>query len=111
MPPPFTAILPASATDVSELPPHARKPGTPAFKQAVSAMLAGDLQAALELAMAGELGLDLKVATPKHRLKSFPNAISGMKIVSYICAAFHQVIPDADVGIDLSKKYVAVKGI
>lgn len=45
MPPPFTAIIPADALDVSGLPPHARQPGTQEFKKAVSEMLAGDLQA------------------------------------------------------------------
>ena len=67
-------------------------------------------QAALELAMAGQQGLDLKDPTPKHTLKAFPGAFSGMKIVSYMYAAFQQFMPDADVGIDLSKEYAAVKG-
>jgi hypothetical protein len=109
MPPSFTAIIHASALDVSGLPPHARQPGTPAFKQGVSAMLAGDLQAALELAKAGERNLDLNDVTPKHRLKSFPGTFSGMKIVSYIYAAFQQFMPGVDVGIDLPKEYAAVK--
>ena len=65
-------------------------------------------QAALELAMAGQQGLDLKDPTPKHTLKAFPGAFSGMKIVSYMYAAFQQFMPGADVGIDLSKEYAAV---
>ena len=44
MPPPFAAIIPANSLDVSGLPPEASQPGTPAFKQVVSAMLSGDLQ-------------------------------------------------------------------
>jgi hypothetical protein len=67
-------------------------------------------QAALELAMTGQQGLDLKDPTPKHTLKAFPGAFSGMKIVSYLYAAFQQFMPGADVGIDLSKEYAAVKG-
>ena len=67
-------------------------------------------QAALELAMAGQQGLDLKDPTPKHSLKAFPGAFSGMKIVSDMVAAFQQFMPGADVGIDLSKEYAAVKG-
>lgn len=67
-------------------------------------------QAALELAMAGQQGLDLKDPTPKHTLKAFPGAFSGMKIVSYMYAAFQQFMPGVDVGIDLSKEYAAVKG-
>jgi tetratricopeptide (TPR) repeat protein len=67
-------------------------------------------QAALELAMAGQQGLDLKDPTPKHSLKAFPGTFSGMKIVSYMYAAFQQFMPSADVGIDLSKEYAAVKG-
>jgi tetratricopeptide (TPR) repeat protein len=67
-------------------------------------------QAALELAMAVQQGLDLRDPTPKHTLKAFSGAFSGMKIVSYMYAAFQQVMPDADVGIDLSKEYAAVKG-
>jgi hypothetical protein len=43
-------------------------------------------------------------------LKAFPGAFSGMKIVSYLYAAFQQFMPGADVGIDLSKEYAAVKG-
>jgi Flp pilus assembly protein TadD len=65
-------------------------------------------QAAMELARAGEQGLDLKDPTPKHKLKSFPGAFSGMKIVSYMYAAFQQFMPGADLGIDLSKEYAAV---
>jgi hypothetical protein len=67
-------------------------------------------QAALELAMTGQQGLDLKDATPKYTLKTLPGAFSGMKIVSYMYAAFQQFMPGADVGIDLSKEYAAVKG-
>ena len=67
-------------------------------------------QAALELAMAGQQGLDLKDPTPKHSLKAFPGTFSGMKIVSYMYAAFQQFMPGADVGIDLSKEYAAVTG-
>ena len=33
-----------------------------------------------------------------------------MKIVSYMYAAFQQFMPGADVGIDLSREYAAVKG-
>jgi hypothetical protein len=43
-------------------------------------------------------------------LKAFPGAFSGMKIVSYMYAAFQQFMPGVDVGIDLSKEYAAVKG-
>ena len=50
-------------------------------------------QAALEIAMAGQQGLDLKDPTPKHTLKAFPGAFSGMKIVSYMYAAFQQFMP------------------
>lgn len=101
MPQPFTAIIPAYALDVSGLPPHARQPRTTEFKKAVSEMLAGDLQA---------FGLDLNDPTPKHTFKAFPGAFSGMKIVSYMYAAFQQFMPVADVGIDLSKEYAAVTG-
>ena len=67
-------------------------------------------QAALELAMAGQQGLDLEDPTPKHTVKAFPGAFSGMKIVSYMYAAFQQFMPGVDVGIDLSKENAAVKG-
>jgi hypothetical protein len=43
-------------------------------------------------------------------MKSFPGVFSGMKIVSYMYAAFQQFMPGADVGIDLSREYAAVKG-
>jgi len=109
MPPSFTVIIPASALDVSGLSPHTSQPGTPSFKKAVSAILAGDLQAALELAKEGERNRDLNDATPKHCLKSFPCTFSGIKIVSYMYAAFQQFIPGVDVGIDHSKEHAAVK--
>ncbi len=67
-------------------------------------------QAALELAMTGQQGLDLKDATPKYTLKTLPGAFSGMKIVSYMYAAFQQFMPGADVGIDLSREYVVAIG-
>lgn len=60
--------------------------------------------------MTGQQGLDLKGATPKYTLKTLPGAFSGMKIVSYMYAAFQQFMSGADVGIDLSREYVVVKG-
>lgn len=60
--------------------------------------------------MAGQQGLDLKDPTPKYSLKAFPGTFSGMKIVSYLDAAFQQFMPGADVRMDLSKEYAAVKG-
>lgn len=66
-------------------------------------------QAALELAMAGQNGLDLKDPTPKFTLKNLPGNFSGMKIVSFMYAAFQQIMPGVDVGIDLSREYAAVK--
>jgi hypothetical protein len=39
-----------------------------------------------------------------------PAPFSGMKIVSSMVAALQQFMPGADVGIDLSKEYAAVKG-
>ena len=67
-------------------------------------------KAAMELAMAGQQGLDLKDPTPKHCLTTFPGPFSGMKIVSYMYAAFQQFMPGVDVGIDLSKEYAAATG-
>jgi hypothetical protein len=64
---------------------------------------------ALELALAGQEGLDLKDPTSKHTLKSFPRVFSGMKIVGYRYAAFLQFMPGAEVGIDLSREDAAVK--
>ncbi len=67
-------------------------------------------QVAYELAMTGQQGLDLKDPTPKHTLKNLTGTFSGMKIVSYMYAAFQQFMPDEDVGIDLSKEYAVASG-
>ena len=48
-------------------------------------------QVALELAMVGKQGLDLKDTTPKHILKALPGAFSGIKIITlaaHPCANF-----------------------
>ena len=67
-------------------------------------------QAALELAMAGQQGLDLKDPTPKHTLKAFPGALIGMKIVSDMVTVFQQFMPALSSGIELSKECAVVVG-
>lgn len=59
----------------------------------------------LEFAMAGQHGLDLKDPTPGHTLKAFPIAFRGMKIVSYMYAAFQQFMPGVEVDIERVSKH------
>jgi Tfp pilus assembly protein PilF len=64
-------------------------------------------QIALEIAMKGQSGLDIHDPDPKYSLKTLPGKFSGMHLVSIMYAAFKQIDPTADSGIDLQREYVA----
>jgi len=64
-------------------------------------------QIALEIAMKGQSGLDILDPDPKYTLKTLPGKFSGMQLVSIMYAAFKQIDPKADSGIDLQREYDA----
>lgn len=64
-------------------------------------------QIALEIAMKGQSGLDIHDLEPKYTLKTMPGKFSGMQLVSIMYAAFKQIDPTADSGIDLQREYDA----
>lgn len=62
---------------------------------------------AMEIAIKGQSGLDINDPKQKYNLKTLPGEFSGMHLVSIMYAAFKQIAPDLDGGIDLSKEYEA----
>ncbi len=58
-----------------------------------------------EIAILGMRGLDINDPSQKYTLNSLPGDFSGMHLVSLMYAAFQQVAPGTDVGIDLSREY------
>jgi tetratricopeptide (TPR) repeat protein len=62
-------------------------------------------QIALEIALKGQSGLDINDPEPKYKLKTLPGKFSGMHLISIMYAAFKQIDPTADAGIDLKAEY------
>ena len=62
------------------------------------------LEIASEIAMLGRKGLNV-TPTPKYQLRSLPGEFSGMHLISIMYAAFQQIAPEQEVGIDLSQEY------
>ena len=58
-----------------------------------------------EIAILGMNGLDVNDSTPKYRLRSLPGEFSGLHLVSIEYVAFKQVLPQTDIGFDLTQEY------
>ena len=58
-----------------------------------------------EIALLGANGLDVNDSTPKYHLRSLPGEFSGLHLVSIMYVAFKQIVPDKEVGFDLSAEY------
>ena len=67
-------------------------------------------QIALEIALKGQSGLDINDPEPKYTLKTLPGNFSGLHLVSIMYAAFRQIDPSMDAGIDLSAEYQTASG-
>jgi tetratricopeptide (TPR) repeat protein len=64
-------------------------------------------QIALEIALKGQSGLDINDPEQKYTLKTLPGSFSGMHLVSIMYAAFKQIDPSMDSGVDLQVEYDA----
>ena len=64
-------------------------------------------QIAVEIAMKGQSGLDIHDPEQKYTLKTLPGKFSGMHLVSIMYAAFKQIDPTMDAGVDLQCEYDA----
>lgn len=62
---------------------------------------------ALEIAVLGQAGLDINDPVTKYKLKSIPGRFSGLHLVSIMYAAFRQMDPTIDAGVDFSDEYEA----
>jgi hypothetical protein len=62
-----------------------------------------------EIAVLGMKGLDINDPARKYRLRSLPGEFSGLHLVSLMYAAFQEIAPGTDVGINLSGEYTAAK--
>lgn len=70
-------------------------------------------EVAFEIAMKGQQGLDTNSPEQKYTLRSLPGKFSGLQMVAIMYAAFRQMDPTVDVGIDLRQEYeaaVAIRG-
>jgi Flp pilus assembly protein TadD len=64
-------------------------------------------QIAHEIAMLGMRGLDIHDPTPKYQLQSLPGDYTGLHLVSMMYAAFKQIDPSVEAGIDFAEEYKA----
>jgi tetratricopeptide (TPR) repeat protein len=64
-------------------------------------------QIALEIALKGQSGLDINDPEPKYTLKTLSGKFSGLHLVSIMYAAFRQMDPTMDAGVDLSAEFQA----
>jgi len=60
-----------------------------------------------EIAILGQTGLDTNDSTQKYTLRSLPGRFSGLHLMSIMYVAFKIIVPDHDVGFDLSREYQA----
>jgi tetratricopeptide (TPR) repeat protein len=70
-------------------------------------------EVAFEIAMKGQQGLDTNSPDQKYTLRSLPGTFSGLQLVAIMYAAFRQIDPTVDIGIDLRQEYeaaVAIRG-
>lgn len=66
---------------------------------------------AVEIAMRGQNGFDFNDSTPKYQFKTLEGNFSGLQALAYMYVSFKYVMPDADIGFDLSREYAAAKSI
>lgn len=66
---------------------------------------------AFEIAMLGTKGLDINDPTQKYQLKSLPGNFSGLNLSAIMYAAFRQMEPSLNTGIDYSKEYDAATAL
>ena len=69
----------------------------------------GTRMLALEIAVLGRSGLDVNDSTAKYKLKALPGQFSGLHLLSIMYAAFQDLDPSADVGVDFKAEYDAAK--
>jgi tetratricopeptide (TPR) repeat protein len=68
-------------------------------------------QIATEIAMKGQRGLDINSSDKEYTLNTLPGKFSGIHLVSIMYAAFKQIDPSLDGGIDLHREYDAAVAI
>jgi Flp pilus assembly protein TadD len=67
-------------------------------------------QIATEAALLGRSGMNLDNADKLHTLSAFPDErFSGLELLCLMYAAFQQIKPDADVGVDMSEVWDAAR--
>lgn len=64
-----------------------------------------------EIAMLGTKGLDINDPAQKYQLKSLPGNFSGLHLTAIMYAAFRQMNPSLDTGVDYSKEYAAAASL
>jgi hypothetical protein len=64
-------------------------------------------QIAQEIAILGMKGLDIHDPKARYRLQSLPGDYSGLHLVSMMYAAFKQIDPSVEAGIDFGREYEA----
>jgi tetratricopeptide (TPR) repeat protein len=62
---------------------------------------------AVEIAILGRTGLDINDYESKYKLKSLSGTFSGLHLLSIMYAAFKQIDPKMDTGVDFSAEYRA----
>jgi hypothetical protein len=62
---------------------------------------------ALEIALLGNQGLDINNPEQKYSLQSLPGQFSGLHLLSIMYAAFRQIDPAMELGMDFEAEYLA----
>ena len=60
---------------------------------------------AFEIAMLGHSGLDINDSEAKYELKSLPVAFTGLHLLAFMYAAFRQIDPSMETGVDFGPEY------
>jgi hypothetical protein len=61
----------------------------------------------LEIALLGNQGLDVNNPEQKYSLKALPSQFSSLQLLSIMSAAFRQIDPAMDLGMDFEAEYLA----
>lgn len=64
-----------------------------------------------EIALLGQLGLDVNDSTQKYHLNRLPGKYSGLHLLCYMYVAFQRVMPGDDIGFDLSAEFAVAKSL
>ena len=64
---------------------------------------------AFEIGIKGTEGIDINNSSKIYNLKSMQGDFSGLQLLSYMYVGFKIIVPEQNIGLDLSREYIAAK--